>query len=177
MLFRDKWGYDAAIYIQNISPSSTSIEITFYDTEGNEVCIYTDPDPLVQNATRGYWTPFLDCNDGRNFDPDGWAGSAKIVTGQNVIAVGRPHLTDGQVVVYNAFTNGAMDVFLPMNFWYWHGNETALYIQNLGGSTANTTITFYDEDSGYRCSMDKDITPGSAGAIWLASISDLDCVP
>ncbi len=178
MLFRDIWGYNAAMYIQNISTANTSITIDFYDAQGNYTCTYDDPTPLEPNATRGYWVPSVKCTSGGNFPASGgWAGSAEIITDQEVIAVGRPHLTDGEVVAYTAFTGGGARVFLPIMFRQYNGNETALYIQNLGTVDANTTITFYDEESGFYCSMEKTIAPGSAGAIWLAGVDQTVCVP
>ena len=177
MLFRGQWGYDSAFYIQNISGGSTTISVDFFDVDGNYTCTYTDPNMLVPNATRGYWTPALNCNAGGNFPASGWAGSAEINTSQNVIAVGRPHLSSGQVVVYNAFTGGANEVYVPFNFRKWNGNETALYIQNLGLTDATATITFYDEEDGFYCSMEQVVTPGSAGAIWLAALNNAVCSP
>jgi hypothetical protein len=132
----------------------------------------------VDNAACGYWTPGLNCNDGSNFDPAGWAGSAKIVTSQDVIAVGRPHLSNGQVVVYNGFTNGGTAVYVPFLFRKFGSNEAALYIQNLSASdSANTTITYFDEESGFYCTMDKVVQPGASGAIWLAGLDSTVCVP
>ena len=177
MLFRGIWDYDAAFYIQNVSGSDTTIEIVFYDIDGNEVCIYTDPAQLGQNATRGYWTPALHCNDGRDFDPAGWAGSAKITTSQNVIAVGRPHLYLEEVVVYNAFTGGANAVFVPILFRSYADNQSALYIQNLGPVDANITISFYAEDDGYQCSSVLQAPPGVSGSIWMGLVDGTLCVP
>lgn len=177
MLFRGKWGYNSAFYIQNISGSDTSIAVTFYDIAGNEVCTYTDPTALGAKVTRGYWTPSLNCNDGRDFDPAGWAGSAKIVTSQAVIADGRPHLSDGQVVVYNALTDGATSAYVPMTFRQYGGSETALYIQNLGTVQTTATINYYDEESGFYCVMEQVVEPGASGAIWLAGLDSSVCVP
>jgi hypothetical protein len=178
MLFRGQWGYDSAFYIQNISGDNTTISVDFYDVDGNYTCTYNDSDMLGPNATRGYWTPTLNCNAGGNFPASGWAGSAEISTSQNVIAVGRPHLSSGQVVVYNAFTGGANEVYVPFNFRKWNGNETALYIQNLDDTVdANVTITFYDEEDGFYCSMEQVVTPGSSGAVWLAALDNAVCSP
>ncbi|MGD2027844.1 MAG: hypothetical protein PVI99_08510, partial [Anaerolineales bacterium] len=177
MLFRGQWGYNSAFYIQNISGNPANISVKFYDVAGNFTCEYTDAVELPSNATRGYWTPALNCNDGNSFPGGGWAGSAEISTDVDVIAVGRPHLSSGQVVVYNAFTGGANEVYVPYNFRNWNGNQTALYIQNLGVSDATATITFYDEEDGYYCQMEQVVTPGSAGAIWLAALDNVVCVP
>jgi hypothetical protein len=178
MLFRGQWGYDSAFYIQNISQFEAEISVDFYDVDGNFTCTYDDPVPLPSNATRGYWTPALDCNAGGNFPGSGWAGSAEISSSEDVIAVGRPHLSSGQVVVYNAFTRGDREGFIPMTFRKWNGSETALYIQNLDGSEdANVTVTFYDEEDGFYCQMEQVVAPGSAGAIWLAALDPLTCDP
>ncbi len=177
MLFRGMWGYVGAIYLQNISEASSSIEITFYDASGNEVCKYSDPQNLASKSTRGYWLPTLNCNDGRNFPSEGWVGSAKIDTSQEVIALGRPHLSDGQVVVYNAFTRGAADTYLPMNFFSRSGLGTAVYIQNITDRTATAQIMLYDEESGFYCQFLREINPGNSTAIWLGGLVENECDP
>jgi hypothetical protein len=179
MLFRGQWGYDSAFYIQNVSGFAVnSILVEFYDTAGAYVCAMEDTVPLPVKATRGYWTPSIDCTQDGTLPSGGWAGSVKIIADQDVIAVGRPHLSDGQVVTYNAFSSGGTNVFVPMLFRQHSGNESALYIQNLSGTTAaNTTITFYDEEDGFYCTMDKVVQPGASGAIWLAALDNTVCLP
>ncbi len=175
MLFRNIWGYSAAVYVQNISGATNDqIKIDFYDAEGNYTCTFVDNADLVANATRGYWIPSLNCNQNGNF-PTEWVGSAKITTDKNVIAVGRPHLSDGEVVVYNAFSSGANTTYLPMTFFNSTGLGTAVYIQNLSETESTTAeLVFYDEDSGAECTVTQNVGPGAAGALWLASAT---CVP
>ena len=178
MLFRNIWGYQAAFYIQNISGNQLpGIQIDFYNADGSYTCTYNDTTPLANKATRGYWLPSIECNDGGSFPANGWAGSAKIITSEEVIAVGRPHLSDKQVAAYNAFTAGETHAYVPFMFRNYNGNQTALYIQNLGAGDAETQITFYDEETGQYCNMTLSIPPDSSGAIWLASLTDDVCLP
>ncbi len=179
MLFRNMWGYTSAVYIQNVSGGTITepIEIVFYDAAGNYTCTYRDNEDLADKATRGYWIPNVNCNAGGSFPGEGWVGSATIHTSGAAIAVGRPHLSDGEVVAYGAFTGGATEAYVPMLFRKYNGNESALYIQNLGDSDATVTITYYDEESGYYCAMAQDISPLSTSGVWLAGLDDSVCVP
>ncbi len=179
MLFRNMWGYTSAVYIQNVSGGTITepIEIVFYDAAGNYTCTYRDNEDLADKATRGYWIPNVNCNAGGSFPGDGWVGSATIHTSGAAIAVGRPHLSDGEVVAYGAFTGGATEAYVPMLFRKYNGNESALYIQNLGDSDATVTITYYDEESGYYCAMAQDISLLSTSGVWLAGLDTNVCDP
>ena len=177
MLFRGMWGYQSAFYIQNISDDEIDIEINFYDVNGDFTCSYADPAALEENATRGYWLSSLNCNDGRNFSASGWAGSAKIMTSGEAITVGRPHLSDGQVVTYDGYSGGSETVFVPLLYRQYNNNESALYIQNLGTEDAHVTITYFDEQDGYYCAMGKVVPSTSSGAVWLAGIDTTICMP
>ncbi len=96
----------------------------------------------------------------------------------NGIVVGRPHLSDGQVAAYNAFNGRGYNVYVPMLFRQYYGNESALYIQNLTTTStpANDTITFNDEKSGFYCTMNMVVQPGASTTIWLASLDNMVCV-
>ncbi len=179
MLFRNMWGYTSAVYIQNVSGGTITepIEIVFYDAAGNYTCTYRDNEDLADKATRGYWIPNVNCNAGGSFPGEGWVGSATIHTSGAAIAVGRPHLSDGEVVAYGAFTGGATEAYVPMLFRKYNGNESALYIQNLGDSDATVTITYYDEESGYYCAMAQEISLLSTSGVWLAGLDNSVCVP
>ncbi len=182
MLFRNMWGYNSAFYIQNVSgydiynEFDEGITIDFYDAEGNFTCTYIDNERLKHDATRGYWLPSLDCSSG-SFPAEGWVGSATIKSAGEVIAVGRSHLSDGEVIAYDAFIEGTTETYVPMLFRKYNGNESALYIQNLGESDAHVTITYYDEESGYYCAMAQEISPLSTSGVWLAGLDNSVCVP
>jgi hypothetical protein len=139
--------------------------------------MYDDPLPLAVNATRGYWLPYLECNVDGVFPGAGWAGSARIITTGNTSAVGRPHLSDGEVVVYNSFPFGSYISYVPRLFLDHGADQSALYIQNLDCLQTTATIQFYDEDTGYYCTMYKTIEGYASGAIWLAALDGAVCAP
>jgi hypothetical protein len=177
MLFRGMWGYDSAIYVQNLAGDPSSVMIEFFDTSGAYVCTYMAAADVEPYATRGYWLPYLHCNIDGDFPVSGWAGSARVSTDQNVVVIGRPHLTDGEVVAYNAFSSGSNYVYLPMLFRQYSGNESAVYIQNLAGLDTQITADFFDEESGDYCTYQKWVSPLASGAVWLAGLDGEVCIP
>jgi hypothetical protein len=66
---------------------------------------------------------------------------------------------------------------IPQLFRSHSGDESALYIQNLNDSTpAMVEIQYFDEESGFFCSMIKEVGPNAAGAIWLAGLEPSVCI-
>jgi len=63
MLFKNAFGggYDSALYIQNVDPSSAAdVTIYFFDVNGVLNCVRNDTIPAL--ATFGYWIPSLTCS-------------------------------------------------------------------------------------------------------------------
>ena len=170
MLFKDAFGgsYDSALYIQNVDPNNiANITIKFYDTNG--VLTYSKSDTITALASKGYWLP------GISQLGSSWLGGVKVESDVNIVAVGRPHI-GGQVMTYNGFSSGSINVSIPMLFKDAFGGsyDSALYIQNVHSSTtANITIKYYDSNGNLTCSQNDTIAPLASKGYWLPGIACL----
>ncbi len=170
MLFKDAFGgsYDAALYVQNVSASSASLTIKFYDSSGTLSC--TKNDTVSSLASKGYWLPSESCL------PSGWVGGALITSDQNIVAIGRPHI-GAEVMTYNGFSSGSTSASIPMLFKDAFGGsyDAAFYIQNIHPSnTANLTINFYDSSGALSCTKNDTLSPLASKGYWVPAES---CLP
>jgi hypothetical protein len=143
------------------------VTITFYDNLGNETYALTDSiNPL---ASKGYWLPAI-AQLGIS-----WVGGVRVVSDQEIVAIGRPHVGD-QVMTYNGFTGGGMNAYVPMLFKNaWGSYNAALYIQNLDTSSdASITIRYYDNSGAETCSQTDALAPLASKGYWVPSVS---CLP
>jgi alpha-tubulin suppressor-like RCC1 family protein len=167
MLFKQMWGYDSAFYVQNTDPSnSANVTIKFYDPDGTLNCTKTDTIPEL--SSHGYWLPSESCL------PDSWYGGVVVTADRNIVAVGRPHL-GSEITTYNGFAVGSTNMYAPMLFKQAFGSyDSALYVQNVGGSAATVTLKFYNASGVLACSVPDTISMGASKGYWLPSIS---CLP
>ncbi len=152
MLFKNAFGggYNAALYLQNISDStSANVLIEYFDSDGALTCSVTG-ETLTPLAIKGYWLPTVGCL------PVGWVGGAVVTSDQPVVAVGRPHIGT-QVTTYTGFASGSPSMYVPMlfkNAFAGGSYNAALYIQNTDASLAAiVNIDFYDSDGNLTCSL------------------------
>ncbi len=170
MMFKDAFGgsYDSALYVQNLDPTNTAnITIRFYDNSGTET--YSTTDSISALASKGYWLPAI--------APLGtsWVGGVKVESDHDIVAVGRPHV-GSQVMAYNGFVSGSVNAYVPMLFRDAFGGsyDSALYVQNVSGGTANVTIKFYDTDGNLSCTVNDSISALASKGWWLPG---LNCPP
>jgi hypothetical protein len=168
MLFKKAFGggYDAALYIQNASTTTTAnVTVDFYSSSGVLTC--TMNASLAPMAARGYWLPTEGCM------PNGWAGSAVITSNTNVVAVGRPHIGT-EVTAYPGLSSGGLTAYLPMlhkNGGPGNNYSSALYVQNLTAEPANILINFYDAAGNLSCSLNETLAATAVKGYWMPSIS------
>ncbi|NWF64250.1 MAG: hypothetical protein HXY38_08090, partial [Chloroflexi bacterium] len=170
MLFNQAFGgtYNAALYVQNVTSNTASVSIKFYDSSGSLACIKSDT--ITQFSSKGYWLPGLVC-DSSALLPAGWVGGAVIESSQNIIAVGRPHIGT-QVTTYNGFGSGDISMNVPMLFKQAFSTyDSALYVQNVSGVTANITINFYDTDGNLDCTKTDTIATLASKGYWLPTLT------
>lgn len=169
MLFKRTFGsYDSALYIQNVSLTNpASVTIEYYDADGTLSC--TKHDVIAELASKGYWVPTTTCDTGAL--PDGWSGSAKITSTQNIIAVARPHLGT-EILTYDGAANGNISNYIPMLFNNAFGSyNSAFYLQNLNpSSTAVVVIKFFDSSGILKCMRNDVIAPLASRGYWLPSV-------
>jgi hypothetical protein len=166
MLFKGAFGgsYNAALYIQNISALPADLTLTFIDSTGATVYTKTN-NSLAANASMGYWLP---AEAGL---PAGFAGAARVTSTQPIIAVGRVHIGT-QVMTYQGVSAGAATTWLPMFFKNGFGTyNTALYVQNVTGSSATLSIQYLDASGAVVCT-DNDILGAHASkGYWSLSVA------
>jgi hypothetical protein len=165
MLFKKVWGgYETAIYIQNVGAApATDATIKFYNQDGSIACTKSIP-TLQSMATTGYWLKVESCLT------DGWAGGAIITSTQNIVALARPHV-GAQITTYSGLTTtSSTSAYVPMLFKnaFTATYKSALYVQNLSGSSADVTIAFYT-GTGSTASCTKTVTLAawSVTGYWL----------
>ena len=165
MLFKGAFGgtYNAALYLQNVSASAANLSLEFTDSSGTVV--YTKADTLDPHASKGYWLPAeVDL-------PSGFAGGVKVTSDQPILAVGRPHI-GAQVMTYNGMSAGALTAWLPMFFKDGFGSyNTALYVQNVTGSSANLTIDYINLDGTVACTDEDTLDANASKGYWSLSIA------
>lgn len=167
MLFKNAFGgsYDAAFYLQNTSASSANITISFYDSDGN--LTHSMPDTLGAHASKGYWLPDIASL------PNGWAGGAVVLSSQNIVGVGRPHV-GSQVTTYAGSNYSIIGTqYLPMVFRDAFGGsyDAALYLQNThSANTANVTLEFYDDGGVLLCTVTDSILPRATKGYWVPGV-------
>lgn len=165
MLFKNMWsGYNAALYIQNLSTTNpANLTLTYYDTNGAVTC--TKSDTLNASSSRGYWMPGETCL------PASWVGSVYVTSDQNIVAIGRPHIED-QITTYNGFPSGSTKSYIPMLFSNAFGGtyNAAVYLQNVTTISATFSIKFYDDSGNLVCTKSGLIAPFSSQGYWLPSL-------
>jgi hypothetical protein len=168
MLFRNAFGgsYDAALYLQNVSGSSASVQIEYLNSAGAVAA--TQNVTLAANAISSIWLPSVVGL------ADDFAGGARITSTQNVIAVGRPHL-GSEISAYNGAPVGSLNAYLPMLFKNAYSSyQSAFYIQNTSGSAANVDISFYDSAGVLSCVKSIDLAAGAIQGFWMPTVT---CAP
>jgi hypothetical protein len=171
MVFKNMWGYNSVLTVQNTSSSSAAeYTITFRDAvDGSLDC--TKADSLPANGSITYWVPDLACDSGSL--ASSWYGAAVIqsTNGVPVAAATRPHLLS-EVTSYNGFTSGANTAFLPMLFKNQSGNDSAFYVQNVSDSApANITMKFVNGDGSVACTANDTIAAFSSKGYWVPTQS------
>lgn len=169
MLFKDAFGgdYDSALYVQNVTTNPANITIRYYNNSGGLDCTKTDT--ISQLSSKGYWLPTVTCNTGSL--PVGWVGGVVVTSDQDIVAVGRPHIGT-QVTTYSGFSDGGLSMSVPMLFKGTFGSyDSALYVQNIGPSTANITIKFYDANGDLTCTKQDTVAVLASKGYWIPTIT------
>jgi len=97
-----------------------------------------------------------------------------VTSDQSIVAVGRPHI-GSEITTYDGFASGSTGAYTPMLFKDAFGGtyDTALYVQNLSGSSADVMITFYDASGALSCALPDTIPALASHGYWLPSVGCL----
>jgi surface protein len=169
MLFRNAFAggsYKAALYLQNVSGDSADVTIEYVDNNGAVAA--SQNVTLAAGAISSIWLPSVAGL------PDGFVGGARITATQDVVAVGRPHL-GAEITAYNGTPGGSDSAYLSMLFRNAFGSyQSAFYVQNTTGNTANVNISFYDSAGALSCIKSISLAPNATTGFWMPTVS---CMP
>ena len=132
--------------VQNLSGSTASVQIVFYDESGDEVTAATLSDTIGGNSSKLY-------TQGNNNDlPQGFNGSVVVSSDQPIAAIGIQEARNASDQVYQGTYSGfsadkAADTFyIPTVMKAFYNYTTEISVQNAGTSNVNVTISY---DGGY----------------------------
>ncbi len=134
LIMKDVNGWNTGFTVQNTAANPTTLTLDFYGDDGRPV--YTFSDNLPARGSRTYDPARLPAL------PAGFTGAAvaradaRLSGVVNEDRVGRDRLT------YEAFTAGAETVWVPLLMRQYHGWNTGIQIQNLGGAAGTVRVTF-----------------------------------
>ncbi len=173
MLFKDAYGggaYKSALYVQNLGDSSANLSIEFRNEAGSVV--HTINESLAAKASKGYWLSSI-AGLGASF-----VGGATVTSDQPMLAVGRPHI-GAEVMTYNGMSSGSTSAWLPMFFKNGFGSyNTALYVQNVTGNSADLTIQYLNLDGTIACTDTDTLGANASKGYWsLAVACDTGSLP
>lgn len=133
--------YESSVQVRNLSSSSGSITLVFYDLSGNPVgSPFTDP--ILGNETKSYYQSTLPVTAGFN-------GSLVITSGLPIAAMSNIVGLDSSskaisYAAYDGFSTGSLTVYLPTLMKNNYGYNTFYYVQNTGSSTTDVSIAYSD---------------------------------
>lgn len=165
------WIRHSNILVQNLSGSAADVDIDFYPTGSTSSALHLD-DTIPANSSHEYNTRFgtpglfdpsvFETGLGNDFD-----GSVVVQADQEIVAISHTFWTRLETAsTYKGMPGGAGEVFMA-----WQPRKKVggawlqwakLVIQNLSGSTANITLTYYNPDGSVQATFTDSIAGNSA---------------
>ncbi len=169
-LYRDAWGYNSTLFVQNTGSATASgtINLTGRSGYNNYTCTVNNIAPGGRSAM----TP------GGCGAPSPWIGSATIVStnGQPLAAqVLGENTSVADARSFVATATGQTTLYLPSAYKNIWNTNSGVVVQNMGGSSTSVTLTFYDRSTGNETTSYNlgSLAPGQANGLWLPSLGAL----
>ena len=147
-------GLNTTLFIQNTVGDAATIVVTFYDMDG--VIVHTVGDTILPHGSLTYelaTIPEL---------PGGFEGSAVVASDQPILAVANVRaLGADSLLSYNGILTGATEVVLPIIVRDYYDWNTDFWVQNVGSTSANVTMTYYPSTGNSHVATDS-IPPGAS---------------
>jgi hypothetical protein len=163
-------GWSSTIYVRNDRSLARSATISFFNSSGGHISNLSSPAALLPNAV---WIA--------TGMPSG-AVSAIVNGGEDISVV--VEMTNGSAIYYNNYTGitsaghnfgwglPGKTVFVPFAKYNDGGKTTIIYIMNVGGNTANVSVSFYSLTTGTSCTTSSNV---SATDQWPVTPSSVGC--
>ena len=163
--YRNKWGYDSTVVIQNAGSSAANVQVTFKGRSG-----YSDGSAGNTLAVNESWRLTGPINN--------WVGSL-IISSQNGVplaaTVYEQHQTSAVARGYNSSLGGRSVLFLPAAYKNKWNMTTGIVVQNVHSSqSATVRLHFYDRQGNFTTSVDlTNLGSGQAQGVWLGNVGGL----
>jgi len=168
---REYYGYDSGLQVQNLSSGSTTFQIKYYQA-GTSQPILTIPWTFSGYVAKNFWRP--------TGLPANYLGGAvvEVTAGGPVAAMGQYDRFSSSVSRYGisqyealiaATQSSAMPHVWRSSPW----NYTGIQAQNMGSSTANLTVNFYEASGGSAGSATKTNIPADG---WVNFWSEIPAI-
>jgi hypothetical protein len=136
--------WNTTIHIQNAGTATANVYVYFYNQNGTSKD--TDGPYTIQPGTSVELNQANDTELGSSF-----VGTAKITSNRPVAAtVNEVNTSNNRAMAYNAFSSGALDVYLPLSFGNLWDLNSEIPMQNIG-SGSNVTVTYYEQGTSWSC--------------------------
>ncbi len=142
-LYNNYYSYYSNVYVQNTTGAPVNVTLEIYGPDpgnpNNSIKVYTSTKTNVPASASVV------------FDQVGVAQllankpySGKIIATGNVAPIVNYYGGPGnvQLYTYNPFVNGTTKAYVPALYSNYYGYNTEMRVQNVGGATANVTITY-----------------------------------
>jgi len=136
--------WNTTIYIQNAGTATANVYVYFYE-QNSTTAIDTDAYTIQPGAS-------VELNQVNDTElPSSFIGTAKITSNRPVAAtVNEVNTSNNRAMAYNAFSSGALDVYLPLSFGNLWDLNSEIPMQNIG-SGSNVTVTYYEQGTSWSC--------------------------
>lgn len=134
LLMRNNYGYSTWFAVQNAQQSAVSVTITYY---GSASALFSTTVTIPGRASRFFY------QSSDQSLPNGYVGSAR-VTANGPVAVTVIQESSTRLLSYNGFVGNSSSTILnaPMLLANHYGYNSAIQVQNLGGSWATVTVSY-----------------------------------
>jgi Peptidase family M23 len=159
---RNRYDRSSSIEVQNVGRNDTNVYVTYYNDQG-----YSRTEGPFFISVNQSLTLYPTGTGNGVCDTSGYPGTicaAKIYSSELLAGVVREYdtTTDSGVQTHNVFASGANNIYFPVVKKNRYNMTTGLRLKNNGGSTANLTINFYQQNGQLLCQLPGSI-PGYAG--------------
>ena len=135
--YQDGNYWNTTIHIQNAGTTPANVYVYFYKQNGTWKA--TDGPYSIQP---GASIELNQANDGEL--GSSFMGSAKIYSSNQPVAAITTiaNTNNNRAAAYNAFATGATSISLPLIYDDFHGLDSKIQVQNIGGSGTNTAVAY-----------------------------------
>jgi hypothetical protein len=166
LLFKNFFGFNSFITVQNVGTATTNLSVQFTGTAGgNPVSVTQTFNNLAPNASVRF-------NQDTNTElPDGFNGSAVVTSSASDITAVGTQIGPSTLLIYNGFGAGSTELVFPLVNTNNSGFITGIPIQNIGTASTDVTVSYTPSIGGSACTETITIPAGGVQYFALEAFS------